>query len=34
MNHTIMFFGRDDKGELVPVSFSYFLELLREKNKF
>ena len=25
---------RDKKRKLVPASFSYFLELLREKNKF
>ena len=34
MNHPIMFLERDNKGKLVPASFSYFLELLREKNKF
>ena len=34
MNHPIMFLDRDNKGKLVPASFSYFLELLLEKNKF
>ena len=34
MNHPIMFLERDNKGKLVPASFSYFLELLWEKNKF
>ena len=34
MNHPIMFFDRDNKTKLVPVSFSYFLELLLVKNKF
>ena len=29
-----MFFDRDNKAKLVPVSFSYFLELLLAKNKF
>ena len=28
MNHPIMFLDRDNKGKLVPASFSYFLELL------
>ena len=29
-----MFFDQDNKGKLVPASFSYILELLREKNTF
>ena len=29
-----MFLDRGSKGKLVPASFSYFLELLWEKNKF
>ena len=33
MNHPIMFLDRDNKAKLVPASFSYFLELLWEKNK-
>ena len=28
MNHPIMFLDRDNKGKLVPASFSYFLEHL------
>ena len=28
MNYPIMFLDRDNKARLVPVSFSYFLELL------
>ena len=31
MNHPIMFLDGDNKTKLVPASFSYFLELLREK---
>ena len=34
MNHSIMFLDRDNKGKLVPASFSYFSELLREKDAF
>ena len=34
INHPIMFLGRDNKMRLVPASFSYFLELLRERNIF
>ena len=34
MNHPIMFFDRENKTKLVPAFFSYFLELLSEKNKF
>ena len=34
MSHPIMFVDRDNKTKLVPDSFSYFLELLLEKNKF
>ena len=34
MNHPIMFLDRDNKTKLVPVSFSYSLELLWEKNIF
>ena len=34
MNHPIMLLDRDNKGKLVPASFSYFLELLWEKNEF
>ena len=33
MTHPIMFLDRENKGKLVPASFSYFLELLSEKNK-
>ena len=33
-NHPIMFLNRDNKTKLVPGSFSYFLEILWEKNKF
>ena len=29
-----LFLGQDNKTKLVPASFSYFLELLCEKNKF
>ena len=34
MNRPIMFLDRDNKTKLVPASFSYFLELLRQKNRF
>ena len=34
INPPIMLLGRSNKGKLVPASFSYFLELLRDKNKF
>ena len=34
MNNPIMFLKRDNKTELVPASFFYFLELLLKKNKF
>ena len=34
MNHQIMFLDRDNKTKLVSANFFYFLELLREKNKF
>ena len=34
MNHPIIFLDRDNKEKLVLASFSYFLELLQEKNKF
>ena len=34
MNHSIVFLNQDNKGKLVPASFSYFLKLLWEKNKF
>ena len=34
MNHPVEFLIRDNITKLVPASFSYFLELLREKNKF
>ena len=34
MNDPIMFLDRDNKTKLVPASFSYFLELLREKIDF
>ena len=34
MNNPIMFLDRDNKIKLVPASFSYFFELLCEKNKF
>ena len=33
MNHPIMFLDRDNKTKLMPASFSYFLQLLGEKNK-
>ena len=29
-----MFLDRDNKAKLVPASFSYFSELLWEKNEF
>ena len=31
MNHPIMFLDRDNRTKLLPASFSYFLELMREK---
>ena len=34
MNHPIKFLDGDKKTKLVPASFSDFLELLWEKNKF
>ena len=34
MNHPIMFLDQDNKTKLVPACFSYFFELLLEKNKF
>ena len=34
MNHSIMALDRDNTGNLVPASFSYFLELFWEKNRF
>ena len=34
MNHPIMFLDRDNKMKLVSATFSYFLELRWEKNKF
>ena len=34
MNHPTMFLDGDNKTKLVPASFSCFLELLWEKNKF
>ena len=34
MNHRIMFLDRDNKTKLASASFSYFSELLWEKNKF
>ena len=34
MNQPIMFLDPDNKVKLVPAPFYYFLELLREKNKF
>ena len=33
MNHSIMFFDRDNKGKLVPASFSFFFRtIMREKQ--
>ena len=32
MSHPIMFLDRDNQAKLVPAYFSYFLELLLEKN--
>ena len=34
MNHPIIFLDQDSKTKLVPDSFSCFLELICEKNKF
>ena len=34
MSHPIIFLNQDNKGKLVLASLSYFLELLKEKNKF
>ena len=34
MNYPIIFLDRNNKTKLAPASFSYFLELLWEKNKF
>ena len=34
MNYPIMLLDQDNKGKLIPPSFSYFLELLREKNTY
>ena len=34
MNYPVMFLDQDNKTEFVPDFFLYFLELLREKNKF
>ena len=34
MNHPIMFLDGGNKTKIVPASFSYFLKLLWEKNKF
>ena len=33
MNHPIMFLAQDNRTKLVSASFSYFLEVLSEKNK-
>ena len=34
MNYPVMFLDQDNKTKLVSASFSYFLELVWEKNKF
>ena len=34
MNHLIMFPDRDNKTNLVPVSFSYFLDFFLRKISF
>ena len=34
MNHPIMFLDRDNKRRFAQASFSYYLELLWQKNKF